>query len=251
MLGSTVGEWLFDGYPEGLLEWLEEVKEELPPEYEFLGDLIPFHKFAWFYDRNASAAYDGRFEMYTGKNDINELGVLKSWNGKDEVAGLRGECKKIKGGTGELWPPFSKKNTPDATFFVTDFCRSLTLTNDGSYEKWGIKGQKFIGDDRVFDNGDKYEEAFCWCGAETDAECPDVKPGVFNASRCSFGAPAFVSYPHFYLADPYYLEGLEGLEPVREKHETYLVVEPTAGIPMEVKARIQINLWMRNEPNLV
>lgn len=247
---ATVGEWLFDGFPEGILQWLDEQKEALPPEYAYLADLIPFDKFAWFYGRNGSADYDGRFEMNTGKNDINTLGVLKTWNGKANVSGLRGECAKIKGTTGELWPPFDTKEPGDATFFVSDFCRSLTLKYDGKFDKHGLKGRRWIGDDRVFDNGEKYEEAACWCGAETDEECPDVKAGVYNASKCSFGAPAFASYPHFYLADPFYLKDLTGLEPNYEKHETYIALEPTAGIPLEVRARIQINLWMRPEERL-
>lgn len=249
---ATVNEWLFDGYKEGLLNWIDEfVREEVPPEFEFLLDLVPFDRFAWFYERNASAAYDGRFVMNTGNSDINKLGVLKSWNGKDEVAGLRGECAKVQGTTGELWPPFPIKDTPDATLFVTDFCRTLTLRHEGEFNKFNLKGRKWVGDDRVFDNGDKYEEAACWCGAKNETECPDVKPGVYNASRCSFGAPAFASFPHFYLADPSYLVNLTGLEPNQEKHETYLALEPTAGIPLEVRARIQINLLMRNEPLMV
>lgn len=247
---ASVGEWMFDGIREGLLTWLNEEKENLPPEYEELGDLIPFDKFAWFYERNGSATYDGRFEMLTGKNDINELGLLKTWNGKTEVGGLRGECAKIKGTTGELWPPFDTKNPGDATLFITDFCRTLTLKHDGKFNKHGLKGFKWIGDDRVFDNGVKYEEAACWCGAQNITHCPDLRPGVYNASRCSFGSPAFVSFPHFYLADPYYREHLDGMKPDRAKHETYIALEPTAGIPLEVRARIQINFLLRNEPRL-
>lgn len=32
-----------------------------------------------------------------------------------------------------------------------------------------------------------------------------IPSGVYNASACRFGAPIFMSQPHFYQADPYYL----------------------------------------------
>ena len=38
---------------------------------------------------------------------------------------------------------------------------------------------------------------------------PKNKPlpsGVYNASACRFGAPIFMSQPHFYQADPYFAE---------------------------------------------
>jgi len=51
-----------------------------------------------------------------------------------------------------------------------------------------------------------------------------------------------MSYPHFYNADQYYLDQVEGLEPNKEDHEFYMVVEPNTGIPLEVAARFQVNM---------
>lgn len=40
------------------------------------------------------------------------------------------------------------------------------------------------------------------------------------------GAPIVVSFPHFYQADPKYINGVEGLNPNKEEHETYLDLQP-------------------------
>ena len=47
-----------------------------------------------------------------------------------------------------------------------------------------------------------------------------------NVSSCRYGTPAFVSQPHFYGADPYYTDNVEGLNPVKEKHEMFMTMEP-------------------------
>lgn len=38
--------------------------------------------------------------------------------------------------------------------------------------------------------------------------------------------PASVSLPHFYNADPSLLDEVEGLNPVKEKHESIIVMQP-------------------------
>jgi hypothetical protein len=88
----------------------------------------------------------------------------------------------------------------------------------------------------VFDNGTKYPEKRCFCTKNqligtTDSsasveEC--VPSGVRGISKCRFGAPAFVSFPHFYKADPSYLSAIKGLYPRQNLHEFYITVEPVS-----------------------
>ena len=44
------------------------------------------------------------------------------------------------------------------------------------------------------------------------------------------GVPLVASLPHFYEADPVLLEGIEGLNPVKEQHETAIDIEPVSRI---------------------
>lgn len=66
---------------------------------------------------------------------------------------------------------------------------------------------------------------------------------LFSSYR--FDAPALVSFPHFYLADPFYLEPIEGLSPNKDKHESFLNLEPSTGLPLNVDVNIQLNLLMQ------
>jgi len=43
-------------------------------------------------------------------------------------------------------------------------------------------------------------------------------------------APVYLSFPHFYKADPKLLEDVEGLSPDQEKHETFLKIQPVSTI---------------------
>jgi hypothetical protein len=44
------------------------------------------------------------------------------------------------------------------------------------------------------------------------------------------GAPAYLSFPHFYQADPALLDAIEGLKPNKEKHQTYFLIQPVSSM---------------------
>jgi len=233
---KSVGELLYDGYQDPLIDFLRESDS---PIFH-----VPFEKFGWFVDRNDSWSYDGVFNMNTGQNDITKMGMLNKWNDEKTSGFYSDGCSAINGTTGELWPPKLNPNK-DLTLFVSDICRSVSLapTSD-TVERHGVTGAKWIGDDRVFDNGEKYPENQCFCTGSAE-ECPDLRPGVFNVSDCRFGAPAFISYPHFYLADPSFTDDVDGLSPSQEKHEFSMSLEANTGIPVEVNARMQVNILLQ------
>jgi scavenger receptor class B, member 1 len=94
-----------------------------------------------------------------------------------------------------------------------------------------------------------------------------VPSGLFNVSSCRFGAPVFMSFPHFYNADPFYRQQVEGMTPEKDKHEFFIALEPVSiylmirklitkknsnrkiclfiketSFPLEIAARFQLNL---------
>lgn len=173
------------------------------------------------------------------------MGMLNMWNNETSTRFYSGGCSAINGTTGELWPP--KLNASgDITLFVSDICRSVSLAPnlDDPVERHGVRGAKWIGDSRVFDNGENYSPNKCFCTSD-ESECPDLKSGVYNVSDCRFGAPAFISYPHFYLADPSFADAIDGLNASQEKHEFSISLEPNTGIPVEVNARMQVNILLQ------
>lgn len=73
----------------------------------------------------------------------------------------------------------------------------------------------------MLDNGDNVASRRCYC---PNRDCGPS--GTLNISNCKFGAPAFVSMPHFYLADSSYRNAITGMKPNRDEHELSIVIEP-------------------------
>lgn len=230
---KTVGELLFDGYDDPVLDVLRNMEDPIV--------VMPFNKFGWFVDRNGSWSYDGEFNMNTGEEDLSKRGTLHLWNGRSATEFYSDDCSQINGTNGRLWAPNLNTET-DLTVFLTDICRSISLKPENSTQRnCNFQPMKWIGDERVFDNGENYPPNICFC---TGRVCPDLRPGVLNVSDCQFGFPAFISYPHFYLADPTFNDAIDGLNASKEKHEFSVMVESNTGIPLEINARLQMNILL-------
>lgn len=165
---KSVRELLFDGYDDPLIDFLKSL--HLPMFH------IPFSKFGWFVERNESKTYDGRFEIITGQKDITKLGLLTKWNGKNTTGYYYDECSKVRGTSGEIWP-VNMNATGNITVFVNDICRPLTLQYKQPHERFGLVGSEWIGDSRVFDNGQHYPPNSCYCTGPR-ASCPDLLTGL-------------------------------------------------------------------------
>lgn len=231
---KKVREVLFDGYEDPLLAFLKKLNISN----------IPFNKFGWFFGRNNSYTYDGRFTMFTDQYDATSLGYLTHWNGRNLTGYYEGECGKVFGSSGELWPRQMKPNSPKS-IFIPDLCRTITLNINEKFEKYGLEGSQYTGDNHVFDNGHIYKNTRCFCPEKDFNKCPPT--GVLDISKCKFGAPAAMSYPHFYLADPRYVKAVSGLSPNESLHKFTAALEPKTGIPLDLAARIQLNMFLRQD----
>ncbi|XP_019757382.1 protein croquemort isoform X2 [Dendroctonus ponderosae] len=225
-LHKNVRELLFDGYDDGLID--------IALKLNISGFNLPFTKFGWFVDRNGSATYDGVFNMYSGGNDIRKLGLITRWNYEHETSYYPGECAVVNGSSGELW--YAPHDDKEVAIFSPDMCSNVKLHRSGTFTLYGIEGNEYVGQDDVFDNGTKYESSKCYASG--------VRTGVRGVSTCKFGAPAYMSYPHFYLADPGYIHDVDGMSPNAELHATKMALEPSTGMPLHVKAAFQLNLLM-------
>lgn len=185
----------------------------------------------------------GHFNMHTGQDDITQIGTMKNWNYAPRIDYFPDECGIVKGSAGEFYPPIKHKTTP-LSLFTADMCRSVSLDFDEEKSIHGITGYKYRGGERTVDNGTINAENECFSTGES------VPSGVMNVSSCRYGSPVFMSFPHYYAADPYYLNQVEGLNPSKEKHEFYITLEPMTGIPLDVAARLQINMLIRPIPNV-
>ncbi|XP_024942403.1 protein croquemort isoform X2 [Cephus cinctus] len=224
---KTAGELLFDGYKDPVLE--------AGSVANYSG--IPFDKFAWFYGRNNSETYDGIFNMFTGATDIHKIGSIEKWKYSNRTK-FAGYCGIVNGTNGDLWPPLPDNKT--VSIFSSDLCTSLSLTMQNTTVHQGLVGTKYVSDKNMLDNGTNVPSRKCFCN---EVECQPS--GVLNISSCKFGAPAFISLPHFYLADESYRNSITGMNPNKEKHEFSMTFEPTTGIPIQIRATVQISLLVQ------
>lgn len=73
--------------------------------------------------RNASHTFDGWFNLDTGEKELNRLGQLREWNQKNHTGFYDGECGRVQGFTGDLYPPGYVKRDSRLNIFAHDICR--------------------------------------------------------------------------------------------------------------------------------
>lgn len=115
-------------------------------------------------------------------------------------------------------------------------CSSLTLGFSKYETIHGVEGRRYISNDKSFDNGSKYPEMECFSGKDK------YPSGIRDVSQCKYGAPAFVSYPHFLSGDSSYRDRIDGMHPNASLHSMFITIEPETGIPLDVSAQLQLNL---------
>lgn len=189
----------------------------------------------------------GHFNIHTGENDISQLGQIRTWNYDTETDYYDSPCNDVLGSGGEFYPPGQTKNQP-ITFFNGELCRYLNLYFDEEKDINGLSVYKYASTERSVDNGTAYSEYECFTSKRDELE--ELPSGLMNVSACRYGAPVFVSFPHFYAADPYYLDLVDGLEPEKEQHEFQITMEPNMAIPVDVSARLQVNVKVQAYPDI-
>lgn len=223
---------LLFGYANPLLKLGRDI---LPPEKRW-----PHPTFGLFVGKNATA--DGTIEALTGLDNSGYLGQIIAVNGNSKLSWWSGQCNDIKGSDGFVYPPNLTKNDK-VHIYNRDLCRSIPL----EFEKEivdgnGIPGFRFVPPSNVFGTPNENPENACFC-TNHNGVC-NTPSGVFNVSICQFGSPTFLSWPHFFQADPILLDAVEGLNPNKDKHQFFVDVQPKLGTGLSGKIRSQVNIQM-------
>ncbi|XP_073981559.1 sensory neuron membrane protein 1-like isoform X2 [Rhodnius prolixus] len=189
--------------------------------------------FSFFGTKNGTID-DGRFKVKRGINNPKEVGMMFSFNGKTVQEVWSGpECNALRGTDSTIFPPFI---TPDEEIvsFAPDLCRSLGAKFQYHINYRGIPGNHYTA---TLGDMSANEDEKCFC--PTPSTC--LKKGAFDITKC-VGAPIILTLPHFYEADPSYLEEVDGLHPNKENHQIFLNFEPITGTPLGARKRLQFNM---------
>ena len=178
-----------------------------------------------------------QFEVFTGVNHIDELGVISKWNDDDKLGVWDTEqCDAVSGTDGQVFPPKINSNMI-LNVFEPDLCRELTLDFKEKSVHKDVPVYRFGISDSYFDPEAPQNECYC---DKSHPAC-GVK-GTFSISKCKFGYkdwPLLYSKPHFLHSD---VKKHVSMMPNEDDHDSYFDIEPITGTTMASKLRMQINI---------
>ncbi|XP_062868043.1 lysosome membrane protein 2 [Trichomycterus rosablanca] len=221
----TVDELLW-GFKDPLLSRLHSIKPEVDENFGLM--------------LNKNGSNDGEFVYFTGEDNYLDYGRVDTWKGQ-KMTTFWGtdQSNMINGSDGSAFHPFLTKEER-LNVFTPDLCRSIYMLFEKEVKVKGIPAYRFTPPRDVLASGKNNPENKGFCLDKK--KCLD--DGVLNVAVCRKGAPVVVSFPHFYLADKKYVDALEGISPVHEQHQTYLDLNPTAGVPVRASKKAQINIML-------
>ncbi|XP_043210576.1 sensory neuron membrane protein 2-like [Amphibalanus amphitrite] len=188
---------------------------------------------------------DGPYTIKTGKDDINQFTRILSYQNASELSYWSTDyCNMLNGTDGISYPP----NTGEVDrvyIFNKDLCRSIYLDYEKDVEYFGIPGRRFAPTRDVLEDPAINEDNQCYCVGKC------LKAGVMSLSPCQYGAPIVASTPHFYMGAEEYINQSIGLSPDKNRHQTFIDIEPYTGLAMNGGKKIQINLQTKRYQGLI
>ncbi|XP_062873687.1 lysosome membrane protein 2a isoform X2 [Trichomycterus rosablanca] len=225
----TVHEILW-GFKDPLMSKLHNLKPEVD-EY-----------FGLMYKKNGT--HEGEFVFHTGEQNFMDYGKIDTWNGIRKMDWWSSEQSNMINGTdGSVFHTFLNRDEL-LYIFAADLCRSIHLSYVNDEEVKGIPAYRFAPPSDVLAAPDENPANAGFCVPAGDC----LGKGVLKVSVCRQGAPIVVSFPHFYQAQRQYIDAIDGMNPNKEEHETYLDINPTSGVPIRACKRAQLNIIMKRVP---
>ncbi|XP_072171405.1 lysosome membrane protein 2-like [Diadema setosum] len=226
----TVHDFIW-GYNSTLLEALQKLEPSL----------VPTHIFGIFAGKNGSN--DGLYTVFTGQTNWSLTNTIDLWKGSDTLPyWATPQANMINGTDGTYNHPFVNRN--DSLYvFSSDICRSIFAVYLEDCNTRGIPTYRFSPPPYLFANHTVYPPNIGFC-TPNGTHC--YPGGLLNVSSCQFGAPIFMSSPHFLYADQSVLDMVNGVHPVEELHRTFFDVEPNTGGPLNVSKKLQVNAHLRS-----
>uniref|UniRef100_A0A8C4PYY2 Scavenger receptor class B, member 2a n=2 Tax=Eptatretus burgeri TaxID=7764 RepID=A0A8C4PYY2_EPTBU len=217
------------GYEDPLLVFLNRIDPLLVPDTHF----------GFFYKRNGSN--DGRYDFNSGKGDFYNFSRIELWKGMRTLPWWTSDsCNAINGTDGTSFRPMlSRKDV--LYMFNSELCRSIYATYEQELTVAGLWAFRFTPPASVFANASTNPANAGFC--TPTGNC--LGSGVLNVSVCKQGAPIIMSSPHFYQADPQYVNSVEGLKPNKQKHQTFIDIHPYIGFPVRAAKRLQVNVHVQ------
>ncbi|KPI91086.1 Sensory neuron membrane protein 1 [Papilio xuthus] len=195
----------------------------------------------------------GPFDMVRGTENVYELGHIVGYKDRRTMKEWGDPyCGMINGSDSSIFPPIDENNVPQKLYtYDPDICRSLSVDLMGKRSIFNMSAYYYELTETALASKsvNPSNKCFCrknWSGSHDGC----LLMGVLNLMPCQ-GAPALISLPHFYLASEEVREYIYyGLSPDKEKHKSFIYLDPVTGVVMKGAQRIQFNIELRNMGNL-
>nr|QJX59420.1 sensory neuron membrane protein [Dioryctria abietella] len=230
-----------------------QIKADMPPTMRLAEDGNGFY-FSMFSHLNTTPT--GPYDMVRGTEDITELGHIVGYKDKNRMSAWGSDpyCGKLNGSDGSIFPPIDEKNVPARLYtFQPDICRSIYISFVEKTSIFNMSAYYYELSESAFAAKSANPNNRCFCKKNWSANHDGcLLMGLLNLMPCQ-KAPAIVSMPHFYLASEELLDYFNsGINPDKEKHSTYIYIEPITGVVLKGVQRLQFNVELRqmNIPQL-
>jgi len=215
----------------------------------------------WGLFRDSNVTLRKPITVHHGMEDISRKGWVEMYDNKTTFGWWKENttCNQVGSQDTSTLPPLVSKSQ-DIEMFISLMCRKINLQFEKVTKHAQLSSYRFIPPPNIFGSHTDADPLnvnpanSCYCRQSEGFLC--LKSGVLNLAPCKVtpdlpkGAPIALSFPHFYQADPSYVEAVEGLKPSKSLHQFYMDVEPTLGFPLAIRPRFQLNVVIRNDPDI-
>ncbi|XP_058457952.1 platelet glycoprotein 4 isoform X2 [Malaya genurostris] len=185
--------------------------------------------------------YNDRVNIRHGKQFGNEqFFMINTYRNRPTVPGFvpeNGDCfaSIVNASEGASYPQNLNKNSV-LFYWRRTLCRAVPLLFEKEIRRGSLVGYKFVLPDNSYDRL-----------ANTSADCYKgqisiLEDGMTDMSKCLLDFPVVATSPHFYARNFSKAYKVSGMTPNREKHYSYIIADPSFGIPIDQCARTQSNL---------
>ncbi|XP_022913408.2 sensory neuron membrane protein 2-like [Onthophagus taurus] len=243
-LRTTIGELLFGGItlfcsaPE-IDFFCSTMKGFLPQTVEVAENDRDFI-FSMFRFMNNTAV--GPYIMERGMKPNSTRGELISFLDEPSLDVWNGDgCNMLNGSDSGMY--FTMKKPVEKIYtFTADICRSVFVKYEKPVTFEGIKAFKYSARKESLS---KTSDNMCFCPSNDEGSYVCPPDGLVDLSPC-IKAPVLLSFPHFLYADKTLIEFAKGLNPDKNNHESYLIIEPMTATPLTGAKRVQMSMILKS-----
>uniref|UniRef100_A0A1Y1KK00 Scavenger receptor class B member 1 n=2 Tax=Photinus pyralis TaxID=7054 RepID=A0A1Y1KK00_PHOPY len=200
---------------------------------------LPLEKFGILGTRKGTS--EDVFSVHSGVNNINKVKQIDTFNGNNYLPYWGSEqCNEVKGSDGSAFAPMDVRRRGPISVFNKEMARTIKLIYDQDVKIFNgkVTAARYIMPKSTFDSAERNVDNECYCIDECSPQ------GVFNTAAAAFGAPIFMSLPHFYNAEDEIKTGVDGMKP-HQVADNYVLVHPTLGFAMGGRSSLQLNVQVQ------